>query len=451
MLNDTITAIATAPLNQAISIIRISGKDTYELLNKVFDKDILNQKGHTLITGYIIDHNKNKIDQVVLACYRAPKSFTGEDTIEINCHGGVLITQKILQLLLSTGMRIATRGEFTRRAYLNDKIDLIEAEAINDLIMAENNTILKTAINSLSGKTRVLIDELSSELLTLIANITVNIDYPEYDGVEEKTINNVIPLVEKFLNKIKVIKEHSKITKTIKEGINTVIIGKPNVGKSSLLNVLLNEDKAIVSNEEGTTRDLVEGKINLGDISLNLIDTAGIRHTLNDIEKAGIDKSHKALNEADLIILVLDGSKDLSVEDKQLLEKIKHKNYLIAINKTDLRLKLKLDIKNNFNVVKVSAIMAEIENLILGIKNKIITTEINFDKELLFANTRQLAYLDEIELSISEALKDLKKNISIDLIIVHLQTAWNKILEMQGKKFETDLLDEIFKRFCLGK
>lgn len=268
-------------------------------------------------------------------------------------------------------MRIATRGEFTRRAYLNDKIDLIEAEAINDLIMAENNTILKTAINSLSGKTRVLIDELSSELLTLIANITVNIDYPEYDGVEEKTINNVIPLVEKFLNKIKVIKEHSKITKTIKEGINTVIIGKPNVGKSSLLNVLLNEDKAIVSNEEGTTRDLVEGKINLGDISLNLIDTAGIRHTLNDIEKAGIDKSHKALNEADLIILVLDGSKDLSVEDKQLLEKIKHKNYLIAINKTDLRLKLKLDIKNNFNVVKVSAIMAEIENLILGIKIKL--------------------------------------------------------------------------------
>lgn len=451
MLNDTITAIATAPLNQAISIIRISGKDTYELLNKVFDKNILNQKGHTLITGYIIDHNNNKIDQVVLACYRAPKSFTGEDTIEINCHGGVLITQKILQLLLSTGMRMATRGEFTRRAYLNDKIDLIEAEAINDLIMAENNTILKTTINSLSGKTRVLIDELSSELLTLIANITVNIDYPEYDGVEEKTINNVIPLVEKFLNKIKVIKEHSKITKTIKEGINTVIIGKPNVGKSSLLNVLLNEDKAIVSNEEGTTRDLVEGKINLADISLKLIDTAGIRHTLNDIEKAGIDKSHKALNEADLIILVLDGSKDLSIEDKQLLGKIKHKNYLIAINKTDLRLKLKLDIKNNFNVVKVSAIMGEIENLILGIKNKIITTEINFDKELLFANTRQLAYLDEIELSISEALKDLKRNISIDLIIVHLQTAWNKILEMQGKKFETDLLDEIFKRFCLGK
>lgn len=451
MLNDTITAIATAPLNQAISIIRISGKSTYELLNKVFDKDISKQQGHTLMTGYIIDHNKNKIDQVVLVCYRAPKSFTGEDTVEINCHGGVLITQKILQLLLSIGMRMATRGEFTRRAYLNDKIDLIEAEAINDLIMAENNTVLKTAINSLSGKTRLLIEELSSKLLTLIANIIVNIDYPEYDGVEEKTINNVIPLVEKFLNKIKIIKEHSKITKTIKEGINTVIIGKPNVGKSSLLNALLNEDKAIVSNEEGTTRDLVEGKINLGDISLNLIDTAGIRHTSNDIEKAGINKSHRALNEADLIILVLDGSKDLSNEDIKLLEKIKHKNYLIAINKSDLGLKLKLDIKYNFNVVKVSAMMNEIDDLILGIKNKIITANINFDKELLFANTRQLAYLDEIELSIADALADLRKNISIDLIIVHLQTAWNKILEMQGKKFETNLLDEIFKRFCLGK
>lgn len=451
MVNDTITAIATAALNQAISIIRISGKRTYELLNKVFDKNILHQKGHTLITGYIIDHDENKVDQVVLACYRSPKSFTGEDTVEINCHGGILITQKILQLLLSTGMRMATRGEFSRRAYLNDKIDLIEAEAINDLIMAENNTILKTAINSLSGKTRKLVDELSSELLALIANITVNIDYPEYDGVEEITINNIIPLVEKFLNKIKLIKEHSKITKTIKEGINTVIIGKPNVGKSSLLNALLNEDKAIVSNEEGTTRDLVEGKINLGDISLNLIDTAGIRHTLNHIEKVGINKSHRALNEADLIILVLDGSKNLSIEDSQLLEKIKDKNYLIAINKSDLRLKLKLDIKNNFNVVKVSALMSDIDNLILGIKNKIITTNINFDKELLFANTRQLAYLDEIELSIINALKDLKNNISIDLIIIHLQTAWNKILEMQGKKFETNLLDEIFKRFCLGK
>lgn len=451
MLNDTITAVATAPLNQAISIIRISGKDTYQLLNKVFDKDILKQKGHTLKTGYIIDCNKNKIDQVVLACYRAPKSFTGEDTIEVNCHGGVFITQKILQLLLSIGMRMATRGEFTRRAYLNNKIDLIEAEAINDLILAENNTILKTAINSLSGKTRMLIDELASELLTLIANITVNIDYPEYDGIEQATIDNVTPLVEKFLSKIKIIKEHSKMSKIIKEGIKTVIIGKPNVGKSSLLNALLNEDKAIVSNEEGTTRDLVEGKINLGDITLNLIDTAGIRYTLNTVEKAGINKSHQALDEADLIILVLDGSKDLSNEDEQLLEKIKNKNYLITINKSDLALKLKLDIKDNFNVVKISAIKGEIDNLILAIKNKIITTEINFDKELLFTNTRQLAYLDEIEISIGDALMDLKNNISIDLIIIHLQTAWNKILEMQGKKFETNLLDEIFKRFCLGK
>ncbi|WP_342276372.1 tRNA uridine-5-carboxymethylaminomethyl(34) synthesis GTPase MnmE [Spiroplasma endosymbiont of Nebria brevicollis] len=451
MLNETIVTIATAQLNQAISIIRISGNDTYEFLNKVFDKDILKQKGHTLKTGYIVDYDGNKIDQVVLACYRAPKSFTGEETIEINCHGGVLITQKILQLLLTTGMRMATRGEFTRRAYLNDKIDLIESEAINDLIMAENDSTLKVAINSLSGKTKILINELSAELLTLIANITVNIDYPEYDGIEQTTIENVMPLVEKFLNKIEVIKEHSKIAKIIKEGINTVIIGKPNVGKSSLLNALLNEDKAIVSNQAGTTRDLVEGKINLGDITLNLIDTAGIRDTLNDIEKAGINKSHDALNNADLIILVLDGSKPLTIQDKKLLSLVKNKNYLIAINKIDLGLKLKLDVKNKFNVVKISAINKEITNLISDIKNKIITTEINFSKELILANTRQLAYLDEIEISIKNALEDLKSYISIDLIIVHLQKAWNTILQMQGKKFETNLLDEIFKRFCLGK
>lgn len=451
MLNETIVAIATAPLNQAISIIRISGKDTYELLNKVFDKNISKQKGHTLRTGYIVDYGGNKIDQVVLACYRAPKSFTGEETVEINCHGGILVTQKILQLLLTTGMRMATRGEFTRWAYLNNKIDLIEAEAINDLIMAENDITLKTAINTLSNKTKILINELSDELLTLIANITVNIDYPEYDGIEQTTIENVTPLVEKFLNKIEIIKEHSKIAKTLKEGINTVIIGKPNVGKSSLLNALLNEDKAIVSNQAGTTRDLVEGKINLGDITLNLIDTAGIRDTLNDIEKAGINKSHDALNKADLIILVLDGSKPLSIQDKKLLLLIENKNYLIAINKSDLGLKLKLDVKNKFNVVEISAINKEITNLILGIKNKIITTEINFSKELILANTRQLSYLDKIEINVRNAFEDLKSYISIDLVIIHLQKAWNTILEMQGKKFENNLLDEIFKRFCLGK
>lgn len=451
MLNQTIVAIATAPINQAISIIRISGNNTYEFVNKVFNKDILQQKGHTLITGYIIDYDNNKIDQVVLACYRGSKSFTGEDTIEINCHGGILITQKILQLLLTTGMRMAQRGEFTRRAYLNNKIDLIAAEAVNDLIMAENNSTLKTAINSLSGKTKILIDELASQLLTLIANINVNIDYPEYDGIEQTTISNVTPLVETFLNKIKVIKKHSEIAKTIKEGINTVIIGKPNVGKSSLLNALLNEDKAIVSNQAGTTRDLVEGKINLGDITLNLIDTAGIHHTINEIEQAGISKSHQALNQADLIILVLDGSKPISKEDETLLTIIKNKNYLIAINKLDLGLKLKLDVKNKFNVVEISAINNEISNLISAIKNKIMTTEINFNQELLLVNTRQLAYLDEIELNISNALADLKKFIAIDFVIIHLQTAWNKILEMQDKKFRTNLLDEIFKKFCLGK
>jgi len=451
MLNDTIVAIATAPFNQAISIIRVSGKNTYQFLNKIFDSNILPQKGHTLKTGYIIDYQNNKIDQVVLACYRAPRSFTGEDTIEINCHGGILITQKILQLLLTTGMRMATKGEFTRRAYLNDKIDLIQAEAINDLIMAQNNSTLKTAINSLSGKTKALIAELSEELLTLIANIAVNIDYPEYDGVEEKTINNVIPLVEKFLNKIKLIKKHGEIVKTIKEGVNTVIIGKPNVGKSSLLNALLNEDKAIVCHQAGTTRDLVEGKINLADITLNLIDTAGIRDTCNDIEKIGINKSYQALNQADLIILVLDGSQALQQADQKLLTLIKDKNYLIAINKTDLGLKLKLELKFQTNTYEISAIKNQIDELIKGIKNKIFTTPINFNEELILANTRQLAHLDNIETSIESALVDLKNYISLDLIVVHLQVAWNTILEMQGKKFETNLLDEIFKRFCLGK
>lgn len=445
-LNETIVASASAPVNQAIAIIRVSGTDAYFLVNKVFSKNIEQQKGDTLIYGNIIDLNKNKIDEVVLACYRAPRSFTGEDVIEINCHGGVLVTQKIIQLLLSLGMRLAERGEFSRRAFLNNKINLIQAEAINDLIFAENEHTLKTAINSLGKKTTNLINNLSDKLLTLIANIKVNIDYPEYDGVEEVTNEVAIKEVKAFLKEIETIKQHSKVSQTIKEGIDTVIIGKPNVGKSSLLNALLKEEKAIVSDVQGTTRDLVEGKINLGEISLNLIDTAGIRATNNKIEKIGISKSHQAVEKAQLVIIVIDGSQPLTKEDKELLSLVKDKNYIIAINKSDLGLKLEMD-----GAVKISAMNQDINNLVTAITKKIINSDIDFNNELILSNTRQLACLDKVEISIKKTLNELKQLVTVDLAIIDLEEAYNELLSIQGKLNEVDLIDEIFKRFCLGK
>lgn len=445
-INDTIVASASALVNQSISIIRISGPDTYNLVDKVFSKDIKQQKGYTLINGYIHDLAGNKIDEVVLACFKNPKSFTGEDSIEINCHGGVLVVQKIIKLLLSLGMRMAQRGEFSKRAYLNGKMNLVQAEAINDLIFAENDVILKTAINSLGTHTTNLINNLSEDLLALIAQVNVNIDYPEYQDIEVVTNQTMITDVDKFLAKIKKIKAHSQITQVIKNGVATAIIGKPNVGKSSLLNALLKEDKAIVSEIQGTTRDLVEGKINLGDFSLNLIDTAGIRETEDQIEKIGINKSKATIDSAQLIILVVDGSKQLTKEDYDLIALIKDKNYIIAINKSDLGLKLQLE-----GAVAISALKQDINDLIQAIKNKILTTSIDFDNELLLTNTRQLAYLDEIETNIIQASQELKSGVSVDLVVVYLQKAWNLLLSIQGKDNQVDLIDEIFKRFCLGK
>lgn len=445
-ISDTIVASASALVNQSISIIRISGPDTYKIVNQVFSKDIAKQKGYSLANGYIQDLEGNKIDEVVLALYKAPKSYTGEDSIEINCHGGILVTQKIIKLLLNLGIRMAERGEFSKRAFLNNKINLIQAEAINDLIFAENDATLKTAINSLGNHATDLIKNLSDDLLSLIAKVNVNIDYPEYDGVEAVTNQSMISEVNNFLQKIKTIKEHSQITQVIKNGINTVIIGKPNVGKSSLLNALLKEDKAIVSEIQGTTRDLVEGKINLGDITLNLIDTAGIRETKNQIEKIGIIKSKESIKKAQLVILVLDGTQKLTKEDYDLIEMIKDKNYIIAINKNDLGLKLQME-----DAIKISALNQNINDLIKAIKNKIITTKIDFNNELLLANTRQLACLDEIEETVTYAYQELRNNVPVDLVVIYLQKAWNLLLTIQGKDNQIDLIDEIFKRFCLGK
>lgn len=445
-INDTIIASASAQFNQAIAIIRISGPETYEVVNKVFSKDILNQKGYTLVNGYIFDLNNEKIDEVVLACFKGTKSFTGEDTIEINCHGGILVVQKIIKLFLTLGIRLAQRGEFSRRAFLNNKINLLQAEAINDLIHAENDYSLKAAINSLGPETTSLINKLSDKLLALVANINVNIDYPEYEDIENVTNEKALQEINDFLHEIAIIKKHSQVFQSIKTGVDTVIIGQPNVGKSSLLNALLKEEKAIVSEIQGTTRDLVEGKINLGEITLNLIDTAGIRETNDKLENIGINKSKQAIDKAQLVILVVDGSKELSSEDEELLNLIKNKNYIIAINKSDLGVKL-----NMRNAVVISALQQDIAQLIGKINEVIMSDKIDFSKEIVLANARQLACLEEIEINVKTAFQELQSGVFIDLVTVYLQKAWNLLLTIQGKDNEVNLIDEIFKRFCLGK
>ena len=321
-MEDTIAAISTAQGVGAISIIRMSGPDSLIIANKIFDKDILSAKTHTIHYGHIVMNNEI-IDEVLISVMLAPKTFTKENVIEINCHGGINTTNKVLELLLTNGARIAEPGEFTKRAFLNGRIDLTEAEGIMNLIESKSDISRKLSINQITGQVSSLIDDLRNDLVKIISNIEVNIDYPEYDDVEVLTNEKITPALKTLINKMKNIVEKSTDGKIITEGLNIGIIGRPNVGKSSLLNALLEEQKAIVTDIEGTTRDLVEGKFLLNGIVCNIIDTAGIRNTENLVEKIGVNKSYEIIDKADLIIYLLNNNEELKKEDYELLEKIK--------------------------------------------------------------------------------------------------------------------------------
>ena len=378
MLNDTIVAISTGLVEQAISIIRLSGDEAIEVVDKIFDKDLTKAKSHTITYGFIKDED-DIVDEVLVSVFRAPKSYTMEDIVEINCHGGIYITKRILSLCIANGARLARPGEFTQRAFLNGRIDMSQAEGINDLIKANNHNKASSAIHSLKGSVTRLIDPLCEDLLDIIANIEVNIDYPEYDDVEVLTNQKIRPKVVSFLARIDDIIHKAQNSIIIKNGINTVILGQPNVGKSSLLNAMLQEDKAIVTNVAGTTRDLVEGEVTLNDVTLNLIDTAGIRDTNDIVEKIGIEKSIEALNNAQLVILVCDDK--LDDEDKRLLDMAKDKPCLIVYNKKDLH-----DVKDGINI---SAINNDIEELVDAI-NDMFKEEIIDNKMDTLNNERQI-------------------------------------------------------------
>ena len=339
-MEDTIAAISTSLGIGAISIIRVSGKDSIKIVNKIFKgKNLEEVSSHTINYGYIYENDK-LIDEVLVMIMKSPKTFTTEDIVEINCHGGISTTNKILELLLLNGCRLAEKGEFTKRAFLNGRIDLEEAEGVMDLINSKTDKDRELALNQLSGKVSNLIKDLREDLIQILSNINVNIDFPEYDDVEEITIPLMKEKLEKINSKINKILEESKNGKIIKEGIKTSIIGKPNVGKSSLLNALIEENKAIVTDIEGTTRDIVEGTLNINGILLNILDTAGIRKTNNVVEKIGVDKSLELINESDLILYVLNNNEELTEEDYNLFNQIKTKNYIVIINKNDLEKKI---------------------------------------------------------------------------------------------------------------
>ena len=453
-MNDTICAIATSQGVGAIAIIRISGEESINIVNSIFKgKDLSKVESHTINYGHIVDNNE-VIDEVLVSVMKSPKTFTTEDIVEINTHGGIAPTNRVLELLLEKGCRLAEPGEFTKRAFLNGRIDLLEAEAVMDMIDAKTEKQRKMAANQIDGKTSNLINELRNDMVQIISNINVNIDYPEYDDIDIITNDILIPKITKLKDKIKKILKESENGKIIKEGIKTSIIGKPNVGKSSLLNSLLQEDKAIVTNIAGTTRDIVEGQISINGILLNIIDTAGIRETEDIIEAIGVEKSLKIMEESDLILFMLNNNEELSDEIIELLEKIKEKKYLILINKTDLETKINRK-ELNVDTNRIIDLIITEDKGINKLKDKIVEmfniNEIETKDPTYLSNSRSISILKNCLKRIEDIEESLNNNMPIDMIELDIKNIWEKLGTINGSTYEDELLDEMFSRFCLGK
>ena len=449
MNKDTIVAISTALGQGAISIVRLSGENSLDIVNKVFkEKDLSKVDSHTVHYGHIRYQDKN-IDEVLITVFKAPKSFTTENIVEINCHGGVFVANKILEILLIEGARAANPGEFTERAFLNGRIDLTQAEAVMDIIEAKSDLSLSLANKGLDGVIYELITDLRTDLLNIIAHIEVNIDYPEYDDVIELSNNIIKPDIEKLRNKIKHILEQASYGKIIKDGVKTAIIGRPNVGKSSILNALLREDKAIVTEIQGTTRDTVEGNINIGGIILNLIDTAGIRESDDIVENIGISKAKKAIKEAELILFVLDNSQELTKEDTVLLDLTKDKKRIVIINKTDLNNELIHKFDDSVSISALNKIgITDLEDIIRGM---FLSGEVNISDQTYISNARHIGKLSEVLTALNDSLIAIKDELPIDMPEIDLKNAWQLLGEIIGDTSSTSLLDELFSKFCLGK
>ena len=442
---ETIVALATPPMKSALAIIRVSGDDAFDIVSKCFDKDIRSIDKRTLLVGSIIDKDR-VVDDVVLAVYKGPKSFTGEDLVEIICHGSLLIANEIIELLIANGARYATNGEYSSRAFLNQKIDLIQAEAINDVINATTKEAKNLSILSLKGKTSELILPLKTRVADILSLIEVNIDYPEYEDIEVANKDKVVEVIDELIPQIDKLVKEGQEGIIVKEGIKVAIIGKPNVGKSSILNALLGESKAIVTDIAGTTRDIVEGDINLNGIVLHLVDTAGIRDSSDVIESIGIEKSKESVEKADLVIVVLDSTSELDDFDNEILDISKDKARIVVYNKKDqINHKLSKD-----NKIYVSALNNDIEALKKAIISKVGVSEEAFSNPSL-NNTRQLGLLKNVKESLLKAKEDALNDLPIDLVSVSLLSAYASILEILGESNQIDISKEIFARFCVGK
>ena len=439
---ETIVALATAPLKSALSIVRLSGDDCFFVVNKIFSKDLTKYTKNSIIHGQIIDGTET-VDDVVLLLYIAPHSFTGENSVEIISHGSPIIFNKIIDLCIKSGARLATGGEFSSRAYFHGKMNLMEAESINDLINAESEESKKISMMALEGKTSLLIEPIKTKLGDLLSNIEVNIDYPEYLDIEEANNEKIVEFCRDILKYIDELIKNGSKGNIIKDGIKIAIVGKPNVGKSSILNALLNEEKAIVTNIKGTTRDIVEGKINLNGVIINLFDTAGIRESSDVVEEIGIKKSIEKLNDSDIVLCVFD-STNFDNEDKEILELVKNKKHIIVYNKSDL---IKEKVADN---LYISALNKDIEPL----KNKILEIldlkKENYENPSI-ANVRELGLLRNIKEILKNVLRDTENDVPIDIINSEIKEAYLKTLSITGEDFDFDISKEIFSRFCVGK
>lgn len=457
-IDDTITAIATAPGQGGIGIIRISGPDSLKIADKIFSpfhkKSILDYPLRTLIYGNIVD-GTNVIDEVLLAYMKGPNSYTAEDVIEINCHGGFISIRKILELILKSGARLALEGEFTKRAFLNGRIDLSQAEAVIDIINAKTEESHNVAQSQLDGSLSKKIRSLRDNITSILAQLEVAIDYPEED-IEFITYKELIDQTELVDEEVKKLYHTADTGKILRDGLSTAILGKPNVGKSSLLNLVLGEERAIVTDIPGTTRDIIEEFVNIKGIPLKIIDTAGIRSTDDLVEKIGVEKSKEHMKQADLALIVLDSSRPLEDEDYQILENLNRNKSILLINKTDLPCKIDLGILESYidkkNIINISTLKGQGIDLIYNrIEDLVFDGSISNRSDLMITNSRHRDAVYKAMMSINDAIESLKNRLSYDFIEVDLKDAWESLGCINGDTIEEDLLDTIFSNFCIGK
>ncbi|MBC1524597.1 tRNA uridine-5-carboxymethylaminomethyl(34) synthesis GTPase MnmE [Listeria booriae] len=456
---DTIAAISTPPGEGAIAIIRLSGDEAIQIADRIFyaQKSLGDVESHTIHYGHIVDPSTGEtVEEVMATVMRAPRTFTREDVVEINAHGGIISVNRVLQLLLRNGAKLAEPGEFTKRAFLNGRIDLSQAEAVMDLIRAKTDRAMGVALQQMDGNLSRLIRSLRREILDALAQVEVNIDYPEYDDVEEMTQRMLVEKAQLVRASVEQLLLTAQQGKILREGLATAIIGRPNVGKSSLLNQLIQEEKAIVTDIAGTTRDIIEEYVNVRGVPLRLIDTAGIRETEDIVEKIGVERSRKALQEADFILLVLNQHEPLSVEDEALFEAVAGQNFVVVLNKTDLAQNIDVarvrQLAGENPVVETSLVNeAGIAELELAIQELFFAGEIDAGDATYVSNARHIALLHEAIQAIDAVIEGVEAGMPVDIVQIDMTRAWDLLGEIIGESVQDELLDQLFNQFCLGK